>query len=341
MTQLWAATLPGSHAHVIATDATSGSVFIGDGWEVAFAALRLHRLDAASGAETASTRTRHQSVGGLRVDETHLWAATASRLLRLRVEDLETVQTWERGLVRDASQIAVCGEHIVLANWFSPFVTILDTVSGRPRRLRVGSQPVLLQHGGHLRVISGLEGGMRSLDPARARLLDATPAPPIWSIGVGKDLWGVVAGDVETPRTGRSVSSDAATLRFRRGSDHVVRLTGDPMTVRLPGRCSRIWCDDGRGVLWCFVDGPAPPGAVISAYAVSQRSGRVVAEFHTETPTTIRQRDPELGVVPVHLAHLDPELGIVLTVQEHSRRLRGHQMMSSTSTLTCHSLPAL
>jgi len=120
-----------------------------------------------------------------------------------------------------------------------------------------------------------------------------------------------------------------------------VRLTGELMSIRLRGRCSRIWCDDGRNVLWCFVEGPVPLGAVISGYAVSQRSGRVVAEFHTGTATTLTQRDPELGVVPVHLVHLDPELGHVLTVQDYSRRMRGNQVVSSTSTLACYSLPAL
>ncbi|MGA8016070.1 MAG: hypothetical protein WCB85_09160 [Candidatus Dormiibacterota bacterium] len=277
----------------------------------------------------------------MRVHDSHLWAATDSRLFRLRLEELEVVQDWERGLVRYASQIEVADERVVLANWLSPSVAILDTASGRLRRVRVGSQPVLFQHGGRVRVISGLEGGMQTLDPARACLVDATPTPPICSVGVGRDLWGVVAGNAETPRAGRSVPSNVALPRFRRGSDHIVRLTGEPMSVRLPGRCSRIWCDDGRNVLWCFVEGPVPPGAVISGYAVSQRSGRVVAEFHTENATTLLQRDPELGVVPVHLVHLDPELGNVLTVQDYSRRMRGNQVVSSTSTLACYSLPAL
>ena len=137
MTQRWAVTVPGTHAHVIATDLASGSVIVGDGWAVALAALRLHRLDAATGAATASVRTRHQSVGGLRVHDSHLWAATDSRLFRLRLEELEVVQDWERGLVRYASQIEVADERVVLANWLSPSVAILDTASGRLRRVRV------------------------------------------------------------------------------------------------------------------------------------------------------------------------------------------------------------
>lgn len=60
--EVWRAKVPGAMGHVIATDAPTDTVLISDGWGIAYAALRLHRISLSTGNETASVRTRHQAV---------------------------------------------------------------------------------------------------------------------------------------------------------------------------------------------------------------------------------------------------------------------------------------
>jgi hypothetical protein len=267
------------------------------------------------------------------VDGAHVLAATHSRLLLLSLPGLEVLQSWERGLVRYSRRIEVDGEHIVMAGWLSPSIGVLHTATGRVRRLRCGVQPMLFQYRGSVRVISGLDGGMHTLDVARARLVEPVPVPPISSIAVGEDVWGVVAGDLETPRVAGVVPQDAVLPRFRRGSGQIMRLTGEPMSVLIEGRCVQLWCDDARGLLWCFTEKPGSPGVVTGVHAIDQ-SGQVVTEFHTETPTTLRQLDPELGIVPQRSRASGSSLAASVRATGSPRQLPDITRLSVTNPLS-------
>jgi hypothetical protein len=336
----WRATIPGDHAQAFAADAVSRSLLVGDGWGTPYTALSLHKFGVDNGTEVASIRTRHQQVLGMAIASTHAFAATDSRLFKVSVSDLRIIQEWNRHLVRYSNQVQVDGGHVVEANWLAPSIGILEMATGTVRRLKGGAQPMLFRYAGQIRLISGLEGGMATVDVEAGKLVDRVRTPAVSAVAAGQDIWAVVGGEAEAP----SVSPpphDVKLPLFRRGTNEIVRLSGEPTSLRIDGRCRQIWCDDVHKALWCFVEGPSPPNAVIRGYAISQLTGDVLASFETETSSTLRQLDPQLGIVPVHLAYLNVELGVVLTTQTESRRMRDNICLSSTSTLVCYSLPAL
>src|SRR5437762_9413497 len=114
-------------------DKRSGSVFVGDGWGVAFAALRLRRLDLLTGADLAQVRTRHQPTNALAVHAGRLYAATDSRLFELDPLQLAPQRQWERGLLRYTTQLVPDGQLLVAANWLKPSVGVFDPDGGRMR----------------------------------------------------------------------------------------------------------------------------------------------------------------------------------------------------------------
>src|SRR5450755_2297174 len=93
--QRWTVSIPGRRVHAFGGDTASNSLVVGDGWGVPSSALRLHRLDATTGAETASIRTRHQPVNALLLLDGRLLAATDSRLLEVTLPDLRVTNVWE------------------------------------------------------------------------------------------------------------------------------------------------------------------------------------------------------------------------------------------------------
>jgi hypothetical protein len=336
----WSTTIPGEHAHVIAVDAGSRSVFVGDGSNVPRASLRLHRMDGTSGWEVASTRTRHQSVTALLPATGHLLTATDSRLLELDPGDLSLAHSWEKRLVRSSSQLVEQAAHIVEANWLTPHIGILDRSSGDVRRVHVGAQPIVFAHDGSVHAIAGLDGGLATVDVERARLSAFVATPPVSSVAVGRDIWAVVGGRIESPRTGGTPRTSRLP-QYRRGTDEIVRLTGSRHSIRVGAPCRRLWCDDARGLLWCSVATDDSPHGDFRCLAVDQASGKLAGRFDTETPASVRRRDPLLGSVSRHLVHLDVHLGAAFITQVASRRQRGHDVIGSTSTLTCYSLPAV
>lgn len=338
--QRWTVSIPGWQVHAFDGDAATQSLLVGDAGGVAYGALRLHRLDAVTGTETASIRMRHQPVNGLLIDGSRLLAATNSRLFEIALPGLKVTHVWDRGLVRYANQLQSQGEHIVQANWLRPSVGVLNTATGVVRRVKAGPQPLLFKYHEQVRVVSALEGGMATVDIAAAKLVDRVRVPSVSAISAGRDIWAVVAGPPESPEV--YPAPPPVTLpQYRRGTREVIRLTGEPLSYTLDGPCRRLWCDDARGLLWCFLDGQPAHGITTRMCALRQATGEVIARFETETAESFLQRDPELGVVPIQLAHLDVGLGILATTQHESSRRRGNVVVSDTSTLTCYSLPEL
>ena len=318
--QRWTVSIPGQHVHAFAGDTASNSLVVGDGWGVPYSALRLHRFDAATGAETASIRTRHQPVNALLPLDGRLLAATDLRLFEVTLPDLRVTNVWERGLVRYAQQLAGNGECVVQANWLRPSIGVLDKATGAVRRVKAGAQPLLFDYQGQVRVVSALEGGMATLDVVAGRLVDRVPVPPVAAIAAGRDIWAIVAGPPQTSQ----VSPTAAPVdlpQFRRCTGEVVRLTGDPVSCTLGGPCRKLWCDDDQGLLWCFLEGRPGDGVPTRVCAVRQATGEVVAHYETETAQTYMERDPQLGVVPIELAYLDVGLGIL--ADDFNTRVRG------------------
>ena len=315
LAERWRTTVPGEVANVFLCDPTSGSLFVGDGDSVAYAALRLHRLDLSSGAHLAELRTRHQRVSALALHADHLYVATDSRLFELQGADLSIIRQWDRRLVQSAMQVVPDGATLAMANWLMPGVGIFDLDTGRIRRLPVGRQPLLVHHGGVIKVLAGFDGGMWTLDTQRGRLTQATATPPVTAIGAGAHRWAVLAGAAE------SVSGHSDNL-VKRGSNRLTRLTGEPWTTTLSGPCSKVVCDDVNGVVWCIIDSNRAHRSG-GLQAVSQTTGQAVTSF--------------VAAPGQSFAHVDPTADLAFTLEPH-RRIEGGRVVACTSTLVCYSL---
>ena len=312
LSERWRAEIPGELPSALLVDPAGEAVFIGDGWSVPFAAVRLHRLDLHTGNHLADVRTRHQTTGALALDHGNLYAATDSRLFELDPVSLAIRRQWDRGLVRYTTQLLPHDGLLVAANWLRPSIGIFDPDTGRTRLVRAGGQPLLLLHDGQVKVISGFEGGLGILDVQRARLQHEQATVPIAKVAVGDQIWAVAAGP---PRGGQG----DPPVWTRHGSNVLLRLTGLPLSVALPGDCDVIDCDDQRQVVWCLTGGPRH-----DLIAVSQGKGAVIARFN-----------PPAGFA---FNHVSAAAGLVFAIHT-VREVQGNVVISATSTCLCLTLP--
>ena len=308
----WRAEMPGEADHCFLADPDTASVYISDGWSVAYAALRLHRLDLFTGRELAETRTRHQPIGALATDRGSLYAAGDSRLFELEPTTLSIKRQWDRGLVRFTKQIVPAGSVLVAANWLRPSIGIFHPDTGHTRRVQVGSQPLLVLHEGRVKVVSGFDGGLAILNTERARLEDRRPTIPIATASAGAEIWGVAAGP---PQGGQG----RPPVWTRRGSNALVRLTGPPLQASLPADCDAVDCDDARRVVWCRLARPER-----DLVAVAQDSGQVIARYA-----------PPPGFV---FEHVSPAAGFAFAMHA-TRDVRGGVLVAAKATCACLALP--
>jgi hypothetical protein len=244
----------------------------------------------------------------------HLYAATDSRLFELRPADLTVIRQWERRLLKYAMQMVPDGSRLAMANWLNPSIGIFDRNTERTRRLTVGRQPLLTYYGGVIKVLAGFDGGMWTLDTQRARLTQAKSTPAVTAVAAGAHLWAVLAGPAER------LALRVADSSVKRGSDRIIRLTGEPWMTTLGGSCSRLVCDDMHDMLWCIIDRGSRAGGL---QAVSQATGHVVRSYIAGPGRTF--------------AHVDAGAGVAFTM-EPDRVVAGNRIVSCTSTLTCYSI---
>lgn len=279
LVELWRAPLRGAVAHTVRCDAATASVWVGDGGNVAFASLRLHRLELATGAATADVRTRHQPARTTALAAGSLWVATDRRLLRLAPVTLEVQGTWDERLVRYTDRLLPLDDgRFVMANAVAPAIGVLDPATGRTRRVTVGPNPVLAAVPGGVAVARSTgDGGWRRLDAGTLRLVDERPGPRVVATAWLAGLWAVPAG-----------SGDG-----REGTAHVVRLDGDE-EQRLAGRAHALVPDPARGVLWAVLqDG---------LQTVDLRAGTVGPVHGLPSGSRVKHVAPDAGVVAVTLS---------------------------------------
>lgn len=312
LTEIWRTTVPGHTSHTVVSDPGSKSLFVSDGWGVAYPALRLHRLDPETGEHLAEIRTRQQHVSALVATSESLFVATHSRLLRLRPEDLGLVGHWDKVLPSDSQQLVAAGDRLIAANWRKPVVGMFEVASGTSVRLRVGLQPLLLRHGDTVSVVEGFGGGRRVIDLERGRLLGAEPGPPVTAVAAGGEIWGIAAGEAPAPG-GRSAPS---TL-LKPGTDRLLRLSGDERwEALLPGPGTSLYCDDERGLVWALL---GPGGSTL--VAVSQEWRWVVASFPAGPGR--------------YWAYFDPAAGLAIAAQAEEDG-GGYRNPQAASTLFGH-----
>ncbi|HET9076024.1 MAG TPA: hypothetical protein VFN68_03760 [Acidimicrobiales bacterium] len=311
LTEIWRATVPGHTSHTVLADPGSKSLFVSDGWGVAYPALRLHRLDPETGEQLAEIRTRQQHVSALVAAQDSLFVATHSRLLRLRPGDLGPVGHWDKVLPSDSQQLVALGDRLIAANWRKPVVGLFEVGTGTSVRLRVGLQPLLLRHGDGVSVVEGFDGSRRPIDLERGRLLGAEPGPPVTAVAAGTDIWGVAAGE---PADG---GGGAPSTWLKPAADRLLRLSGEGRwEALLAGPGMSVHCDDERGLVWCLV-GPGPSTLV----AVSQEYRWSVASFNAGPGR--------------YWAYFDPTSGLAVAV-EAVEAGGGYRSPQAASTLIGH-----
>lgn len=281
LTEIWRATVPGHRAHVILADGGSKSLFVGDGWGVPYMARRLHRFDPETGEELAEVRTRQQQVSALVIHDEHLFAATSSRLLKLRPSDLAVLDHWDKALPSDSQQLVALDRFLVGANWRKPAVGILNLRNRAVARLVTGPQPLLVVHGGMVKVVEGFHGGVRAVDTDRSRLLGSEATPPVAAVAAGEEIWAVAA----------AAGSRSPGVWGNTGADRLIRLSGEPREAWLLDVGTGLVCDDARGLLWCIA-GQRREWLLL----VSQEDGLISKSFPAGTGRAWVYLDPPSGL---------------------------------------------
>jgi hypothetical protein len=123
----WTTTIPGVTDIRVAVDPDDESVYVSDGWGIAYASLRLRRLSLANGKELASVRlgdavrcvafSEHQS---------ELVAATARMLFVLDRASLEVKERWRRRVPTVSDSLIRKGNLVLMANWLRPTLGLFN-----------------------------------------------------------------------------------------------------------------------------------------------------------------------------------------------------------------------
>lgn len=313
MTEIWRASIPGHTTHTVLADPGSKSLFVSDGWGVAYPTLRLHRLHPETGEAVGEIRTRQQHVSALAVMDDSLYVATHSRLLQVRPGDLHVLRHWDRVLPSDSQQLVAAGDWLVAANWRKPVLGLFHPQRQESVRLRVGLQPLLATLGNTVRLVEGYAGGVRSVDLDNASLLGAEPGPPVSAVATGTELWGILGG----PPAGTGAHGTGSAWS-RPGTDRLTRMADPTWTAILPAPASAIYCDDQRGLLWCR----AGPNSTLLV-AVSQEDSRVVASFPAGDGR--------------YWLHVDPGAGLAVEATPVQEGI-GYRASRVRSTLVAHLL---
>jgi len=270
----WTTTIPGHTGHALAIDARGGSLFVGDGWGVANRALRVRRLDPATGAElaTASTRSR-AALALLRFDDV-LGVSTDRRLLLLDPETCETVREVEYSGVRHGQRLGADDDRIVIANWLSAQVVVIDRATAEVVRRRLARQLSMVAAPSDLRVYSAFDGGHRRFAPDHS-VVRYADGPAVTDVASDRTTWGVVA----------SKRTDDQGL-YHHPSTSIARLDEPGPTWDAPTAVSRIHVDDERSSLWLIDE----KGRLLR---MDQHSGRVV---EANVPGQVRLVDAHAGL---------------------------------------------
>lgn len=178
------------------------------------------------------------------VHGTSLWVATDTRLFHVVAGDLSVTEQWDKGLISHPHQMAVRNGLVVLANRRGPTIGVFNRGTGTLRRRKTGEQPVLVDTGKHVEVLTAVEPGRWSVDEAEATLgaLD-TPASTVVDATYCGGVWAVTGGQLTVDRQGDS------PINTRRPSNVLIELDTDRQ-VELTAPCTGLFADASRGLLW-------------------------------------------------------------------------------------------
>lgn len=235
---IWTATVPGHTGHAMAVDASTRSIYVGDGWGVAYRALAVRRLDLDSGDELASAPTRSRASQALLPLGATLWVSTDRRLLALDPSTLQASDAIDYSGVSHAQRLGADDERLVAASWLGKHVAVIDRATGEVVKRRVAGQPSVASTSAGVRVYSAFEGGYRTfaLDHSVQRHADG---PAVTAVSSDRSIWGVLA----------SGQMDDQGL-YHHPSASIARLDQPGPLWDAARPISRIVVDDDRSALW-------------------------------------------------------------------------------------------
>ena len=224
-----------------------GSVYVSDGWGVSHASIRFRRLDVMTGQEVASFRSG-TTVRAIAFRDTtaNLLVATDSRLFQLDSLTLVEGRRWDSRIPRYTDSMAVRGDLVVVANWLSPSVGIVDLVTNRVRRKTTPRMIKILDGPGSPLLVGGLDGGVLSIEPISGLVQRVLETPAALDAGLSPDrqtLWLAVGVRAIVSASGARAGSPTRELR-RYPLDGSVA----PMTHLVPMPIQRIAV--GTTTLW-------------------------------------------------------------------------------------------
>jgi hypothetical protein len=215
------------------------SVYLSDGWGVSPASLRFRRLDAITGEEIASFRSG-TAVRALAFREStaDLLVATDSKLFELDSLSLAESRRWDSRIPRYADSMAVRGDHVVVANWLTPSIGIIDLVSARVRRKASAGMTRILDGAGSPLLVGGLDGGVLSIEPTSGLTHRMIETPAALDAGLspdGRTLWLAVGVRAIVASTGARGGDPTRELRR-----YALDGSETPATYRVPAPIQRV-----------------------------------------------------------------------------------------------------
>jgi hypothetical protein len=285
------------------------SVYVSDGWGVAFAALRLRRLSLANGDELATARLGNQA-RCVAWAGAELLAATDTKIFRLDPLTLdETAPRWDRRVPRFTDMLCELDGRLVLTNWTRDSCAVIDPAGWRVRRARPGPYPALVETRTALFVFSRGTGRLSRLDANddRVRLEVVAEGPAGLDIAYDEReaafwiLEGTPAFEVRT--------AYSASIEPGRPSDMLRRVSmdGSEVPLRLDRLARRLALDSNRRRLWTIDD-----AATVSIYDLVTLE--LIARHEVRRDNT-------------HIVSVDPSANIVVTATA--------KPPTPTTTLTC------
>lgn len=155
----WRTIVPGDGGHRLWQDTDDNAVLVGDGWGIAWAALRLRALDLEDGHERLSTRLGNAVRAMTRDADGHWLAATDGRLFKLDRSTLRPTTKWAKRIPRYADELVAGGGFVHFANHVSPTLHAMDLKHGVVRRRLIGGAVRIHSNGKQL-IATSSSGGV-------------------------------------------------------------------------------------------------------------------------------------------------------------------------------------
>jgi hypothetical protein len=184
----------------ISLDPEGQAAYVSDGWGVAYAALRLRKLDLATGVEMATARLGNQvrCVAFSMGQPGAVLAATDTKLFLLDRVSLAVIRRWDHRIPRYTDMMIWHDDQVLMANGRHHVLDIFDLTSGRVRRRPFGPYLRLFDKGDYALISSGGVGKIWRLPFNSMTPIEVVATPPFMDVAIDShdNLWLAVGAQV-------------------------------------------------------------------------------------------------------------------------------------------------